>query len=457
MKEIRKRVQNRPPVTASQTLETKWKNYYLNTENIMKAVTTNPNQAALSPHTGYDKFYAMSPRVEAGEVSMWSCLPDELWLIILSYLDRDDLHSVMTTCRELNRLAHDKSLWRKLIIKKKQLSDDEVLKIGELRPVDLSIVQCTGTKLNGDLVTNHGLMTMFSSCGRTLKSLSIASCVMPPLSGEALLHSAAMHCNQVSTLDVSWCNLSDNDMLIVADNFPVLSTLLMNGNQSVTDQAVKYNCQRFSHQLKRLELQGCFKVTNESLEVISCCIQLIGLNVGHCHKLSSSALASSIKQLTELEYLNLKGLKQVRDSCITTIVKCCTKIEHLDISQCTGLSARTLTEISCALCNLRTIEMAMCKNSVDDASLSCLLANCKSIQSVDLSSTPITNQSLESLAANCATLQDLKVNFCSVTDSAVRQLLEHLSGKIGTIQLYGVKGINAQELAEFFPTVKVLS
>lgn len=457
VKEIKKRVQSNKlsQPSPNQSMESKWKNFYLNTENIIQAVSQNHTN--LTSISSYDKYYAMSPRIEAGEVSIWSCLPDELWLHILSYLDRSDLYAFMITSQECNRLAHDRSLWKRLVIHKKQLSDDEILRVGELRPTDLSITQCTGTKLNGDMVTNHGLMTMFRSCGNNLKMLSIASCVMPPLSGEALLHSSVVHCERVTSLDISWCNVTDDAILLISDSFPELVSLCMNGNQSATDVSVKSICHRFTNQLRRLELQGCFKITNDSLEAISQCTLLTVLNLGHCNKLRSSSLATCSRQLQDLENLNLKGLKQIRDSCITTIVKYCRKLERLDISQCTGLTPITLTEISCSLTDLKALDMSLCKGCVNDASLSCLLANCKSIECLDLSSNPITNNSLSHLIANATSLRDLKINFCSVTDSGVRQLLDSLSGHPHTIQLYGVKGINAQDLSLTYPMAKILS
>jgi len=44
-------------------------------------------------------------------------IPDEVVLIILSYLEAEDLCRVACVCRSLNALAKDEGLWRRLVQK----------------------------------------------------------------------------------------------------------------------------------------------------------------------------------------------------------------------------------------------------------------------------------------------------------------------------------------------------
>ena len=51
-----------------------------------------------------------SPRIEAGDMSVWLCLPDEILLFILSFLTLSDLAKCARTCRQFRRVAADSSL-----------------------------------------------------------------------------------------------------------------------------------------------------------------------------------------------------------------------------------------------------------------------------------------------------------------------------------------------------------
>lgn len=412
------------------------------------------SHAALNSFRGYDQYNAMSPRINSGQVSMWECLPEEVWLHILYFLPLNDLHSFMLTCHDFNRISHDRSLWRTVILTKKQLADDEIVKLGHLRPIRLSIIQCTGVKLNGDLVSNKGLREMFSACGPELVHLSTASCVMPPLSGEAMLHHAIVHCPRIQSLDLSWCNLSDRDVELVAENLPKVKELLLSGNQTITDNSMIKICERLANQLTQLEVQGCFKLTNRSLSEIGRCTFLEILNIAQCHKLSSSVIMTKVSRLSALRVCILKGLKQIKDDSIAQIVKSCPNIHHLVISGCTSLSPKSLIEISCALYALTSLEMSSCKDSVNDASVCALLANCGNLEKLDLSSTHVSNHCMTALASSRTRLTHLKLNFCSITDAGVKELLRH-SPSLKNMQLYGVKGVQLSELSEINPHVAI--
>ena len=51
-----------------------------------------------------------SPRIEAGDMSVWLCLPDEILLFIFSFLTLSDLAKCARTCQQFRRVAADSSL-----------------------------------------------------------------------------------------------------------------------------------------------------------------------------------------------------------------------------------------------------------------------------------------------------------------------------------------------------------
>ena len=65
----------------------------------------------------YDKWFVLmllrlfqSPRIDAGDMSVWLCLPDEIMLFIFSFLTLSDLAKCARTCRQFRRVAADSSL-----------------------------------------------------------------------------------------------------------------------------------------------------------------------------------------------------------------------------------------------------------------------------------------------------------------------------------------------------------
>lgn len=396
---------------------------------------------------GYEKLHIMTPRIETGELSVWQCLPDEVWLVIISFLPVSDIHSFMMCCHDFNRLAHDRSLWRTVSLYKKVLADSEVLKIGYLKPSSLSIVHCEGVKIDGDSVSNHGLREMFTSCGANLDKLSVASCITPRFSGESLLHHAAVHCPNISTLDLSWCNITDHAIDLVCKSFLGLKDIFLNGNQCVTDASMAPLLQTLNHQFQTVEVQGCFKLTNKTLAEIGKCAGMLTLNISQCRKFSARGIQESISQLSKLESLTMKCLNVVESSTITRIVKSCHNISHLNLSRCTNLSSTSLVEIGCGLSDLKHLDVSSCKDCVSDNSLSSLLANSRGLISLDLSSSLITNSSLEYISVSCGALSDLKLNFCSVTEAGVKELITS-SPSLRQLQVYGIKGIQIDELSQ---------
>ncbi|KAF6023240.1 hypothetical protein EB796_018454 [Bugula neritina] len=402
----------------------------------------------------YDVYNELSPRIQAGDLSIWQCLPEEIWLHILSCLPLPDLHSFMLTCHDFNRISHDRSLWTKINLYKKELSDEELVKIGALKPECLSINQCAGVKLNGLSVSNKGMREMFSSLGKSLNHLSTASCVMSPMTGEVLLHHALLHCPNICYLDISWCNLSDRDIELVAGSLNNITCLLLNGNQMITDSSLLQVLEIMSHQLLQLEVQGCFKLSNSTLSRLASCKQIETLNIGQCHRFSSSHVMQSLCQLPLLKSLNMKSMKQLRDSSLRQIVKRCPKLEQLVISQCSSLTQKSLVEMACGLSDLKTLEVSSCKECVTDVSLSTLLHNCKMLQSLDVSANPITNSSLEVIASTSDHMTDLKLNFCSINEAGIRDLVSS-STHLRKLQIYGIKGVSVEELLKLNPKVVV--
>ena len=58
--------------------------------------------------------YLQGPGITQGDVSVWQCLPDEILLLIFSYLSQQELARSSRVCQQFQRVATDKSLCKEL-------------------------------------------------------------------------------------------------------------------------------------------------------------------------------------------------------------------------------------------------------------------------------------------------------------------------------------------------------
>ncbi|KAJ8051147.1 F-box/LRR-repeat protein 7 [Holothuria leucospilota] len=150
-----------------------------------------------------------SPR-ERQHHSIWQLLPDEILLRIFSHLRHPDLVSCAQVCQGFYCVAMDDSLWRFIHLEKKHLSDYQLTQIGEKHPTSVVFLQCQGKN-----VTENGLRNLFRTCVDSLQELNVSGCSGEMFSGDSvLLH--ASRCYNLSNIDASWCNVTDNGLNAVS-------------------------------------------------------------------------------------------------------------------------------------------------------------------------------------------------------------------------------------------------
>ncbi|XP_052800773.1 uncharacterized protein LOC128231710 isoform X2 [Mya arenaria] len=402
-----------------------------------------------SPASTYDKYLQMTPRIEAGTVSRWQCLPDEILLHIFAYLDQSSLTRVAHVCHQFYRVAMDETLWKYITIKKGQLTDQHLSEIAERHPVSLALIQC-----HGDSVTARGLRDLFRDCAATLKELNIARCSGGALSGDSLLLHAAARCHNLTHIDCSWCNVTDSGLMAISNCAHRLESLCMNGCQAVSNDGLETIIKKHGAHLRVLEMFACFNLSPRGLRsVANNCINLITLNLGQCYKLTDSCISQLSTSLGRVESLDLRGCKQIKDNCIRRVVKNCPRLKHLSIANCLNITDVSLLEISTYLTDIRSVDVCGCKH-ISDGSVRALVNTCTNLRHLDISSTNCTHRSVSMIANFCGQrLESLKINFLSdVTEQSLVKLARHCR-RLKSVHLYGCTSVrNVEKINEERPT-----
>ncbi|XP_037632934.1 uncharacterized protein LOC119492516 isoform X1 [Sebastes umbrosus] len=382
----------------------------------------------------------------------WLCLPDEVWLSILSLLPLSDLCRVLQVCSRLHTLATDHTLWRNVRIENCNLTERWLLCVGRRRPRSLCLYSCSGLSL-----TSCGLEMFFTLCRNFLEELKVTSCTGPGLHGDQMLPLIGQLCHHVTSVDVSWCGATDTGVKALSDCCPglQLKSLVLNGCH-VTDDPLMKLIMRHKESLCRLEVFGCQFLTPSCLQTVyEMCPGLQHLNIGQVPKVNTHCLTVMTSQLKCLISLNLTGLQAVSDATVDTLLQNSVDLQSLTFSSCPGVTNLTLHSIRKYTPGIRSLDVSGCK-AVTDAGVQSLALGCRRLQQLDLSSTGTGNRGVTLLANYCSGhLHTVKLSFCHITSENIVKLCRHCK-RLKVLHLYGCAHLPAErQIREVNATVKV--
>ncbi|XP_053384332.1 uncharacterized protein LOC123535673 isoform X2 [Mercenaria mercenaria] len=405
-----------------------------------------------SPRSTYDKYIEMTPRIQAGTVSRWQCLPDEILIHVFSYLDQSSLTKCAQVCQQYYRVAMDETLWKYITIKKNDIEDSCLEEIARRHPVSLALIQCQGER-----VTARALRDLFRECAQSLRELNISRCSRGALNGDSLLLHAAARCHNLTHVDASWCSLTDSGLMAISNSCYRLESLCINGCSAISNDGLETVMKKHGCHLRVLEMFGCFNLSPRGLRsVANNCINLLTLSLGQCYKLTDSCISQLSTSLGRVESLDLRGCKQIKDNCMRRVVKNCGRLKHLSLANCPNITDVSILEISTYLTDIRSIDLCGCKN-ITDGSIRALVNTCTNLRHIDISSTNCTHRSV-SMIANFSgqRLETLKINFLSdVTEQSLIKLARHCR-RLQSVHMYGCTSVrNIDKVKEERPSFTI--
>ncbi|KEH41769.1 putative leucine-rich repeat domain, L domain-containing protein [Medicago truncatula] len=216
-------------------------------------------------------------------------------------------------------------------------------------------------------ISDTGIEAITSCCPQ-LKTFSVYWNVRVTDTG--LLHTAR-NCKHIVDLNISGCkNISDRGVQLVADNYPKLESLNLTRCVKLTDAGLKellqkclslqslnlYAVSSFTDEAYRkiclltrltfLDLCGAQNLSDQGLQSISKCKNLVSLNLTWCVRVTDEGVIAIAQSCTSLEFLSLFGIVGVTDKCLVALSKSCSNsITTLDVNGCIGIKKRSREEL----------------------------------------------------------------------------------------------------------------
>ena len=316
-----------------------------------------------------------------------TCLPKELQILILSYLEQHELVRVSSTCHSLHTMAQDPSLWRRLSLDYGTINNNNsVCKKLVSRCTQLKELEITGNRLP---VINHktGRTTMNSSkiMGVVLKSkkslTSLAINIKKDLSNGSIAQISQM--NKLRKLTIKgWMSHTKSEGFLRLAGLADLEELKFTSSHayggfvsseaqatffsslkklreiilplSIQDEIVM-SLARSNHGLERLSIIG-IKLTGKSLQSLADnCPLLTHLSVAGC-RATNADIHNFVSRQFNLKHLNL-SITNVKDNTLLKLVQNCPSIEFIKLTDCRHITEGGIEELVKRANNLKHLDI----------------------------------------------------------------------------------------------------
>ncbi|XP_034699865.1 EIN3-binding F-box protein 1-like [Vitis riparia] len=153
-----------------------------------------------------------------------------------------------------------------------------------------------------DGMTDAGLLPLLESCEAGLAKVNLSGCLN--LTDEVVLAMARLHGETLELLNLDGCRkITDASLVAIADNCLLLNDLDLS-KCAITDSGIAALSCGEKLNLQILSVSGCSKVSNKSMPSL-CKLgkTLLGLNLQHCNKISSSSVELLMESLWRCDIL----------------------------------------------------------------------------------------------------------------------------------------------------------
>ena len=265
----------------------------------------------------------------------------------------------------------------------------------------------------------------------------------------------AQKCTALKTLRLCAIPVTDAALLAVAEHCPELRVLSVGGCYHISDTGVIALVQRCAA-LKSLDLENT-RITDDAVSAAAKnCPYLEELHLGalECDfkwDVTDNALRTIAKYLPKLQALHLDDRSGVSDAGVIELVRSCTALKTLDVSDTLITDAAVLAIAKhCPIIEDLNLYHNSSGNGtvLTDESVVALGQNCPRLRNLNLNWSAVTHVGLEALGIGCP-LEDLSLDHCKhVSDDGVAALVAGLSTKSSLcLNLDGTRITKASVLA----------
>eukprot|EP01135_Chromosphaera_perkinsii_P004405 Nk52_evm8s280 gene=Nk52_evmTU8s280 len=229
-------------------------------------------------------------------------------------------------------------------------------------------------------------------------------------------------CPSLHKLSLFSCwEVTSHGVIAVADACRYLREVNLSNCRKVTDHAIvalttSYIALNMEYSFIRiLELSYCKNLTELSIEHISKhCSKLTHLNLQRCTGISNAGFLSFTKSppLLFLKHLNLSDCMILNDAGLESVLKSIPNVEHLDLSFCSSLTDNCFSSFS-ELKKLKHLSLGGCGNASTDAGMALLFKDdMPHLKSLNLrNASQLTDKGLETILEH-SSLSVLDLRYC---------------------------------------------
>lgn len=357
---------------------------------------------------------------------LWSAMPDEVRIQILSHLKPKELVRASRVNKEFHKFCFDGQLWTSFdasefysqipaaslanIISSagpfiKDLNLRGCLQIEHYQRAEILVTACknlTTASLEGCRNFKRATLHNLIRSNNRLVNLNLASMTSVNNSTCKII---SQHCKQLETLNVSWCKGMDAKgiKMVVSDchNLIDLRAGEIRGFDSIEVAKAIFE----KNNLERLVLSGCADLTDDALRTM-----VHGLNpeidiltdrpivpprkfrhldLSRCFRLTDRGVRALGHLVPDLEGLQLNGCMELTDAALEPILASTPRLSHLELEELIELTndilSKHLATAPCAA-GLEHLSLSYCEN-LGDAGLLPVMKNCVNLKSMDMDNT----------------------------------------------------------------------
>eukprot|EP01112_Ceratiomyxa_fruticulosa_P015539 TRINITY_DN4575_c0_g1_i1.p1 TRINITY_DN4575_c0_g1~~TRINITY_DN4575_c0_g1_i1.p1 ORF type:complete len:437 (-),score=34.10 TRINITY_DN4575_c0_g1_i1:41-1177(-) len=207
---------------------------------------------------------------------------------------------------------------------------------------------------------------------------------------------------------------------------PLSNETFIKNNKNITDEQLLRQLSPHYNTLKKLDLDGCAKLTDSSItKIAQNCTQLQWLNLKGCSLITDGSIVTLSQNCQQLDTLFLWNSPQVTDRSITKLSTNCTQLQVLGLESCSQITDNLITQIATNCKHLSELYLSGC-TQITDTSVILLSQKCQ-LKKLGLSyCTQISENAITQLSQNCRQLQHLYLGGCNqVTDATVISLVRN--------------------------------
>ncbi|EAY77710.1 hypothetical protein OsI_32751 [Oryza sativa Indica Group] len=260
--------------------------------------------------------------------------------------------SVKFTDRSIERVSQNCKMLQHM-----DINMCHIMETAALEHIGQRCINLRGLTLNSLWIDNNAFLG-FGQCCFLLKSVCLANCCK--ISDEAISH-IAQGCKNLRELSIISCpQIGDEALLSVGENCKELRELTLHGLGRLNDTGLATVDQcRF---LEKLDICGCNQITDYGLTtIIRECHDVVHLNISDTKKIGDTTLAKVGEGFRKLKHLMMLRCDAISDVGLADIARGCLQLEACGVFRCSQVTPAGVAALAGGSSRLQRIIVEKCK------------------------------------------------------------------------------------------------